>query len=166
MALLYVGVSLSALHRLGQHRDHAHWYAKIKRVEIEQFQTRKEALAAEKAAIQREGPLYNVKRYSPPRDERRGAKESKDDLIDRIVRFNPIYSVEQAAKFLGLRPRYVKNAIARGDLSSIELPPARAGLNPRGYPYQPKTMITGWQLIDFIETLESRATRANGRGSR
>jgi hypothetical protein len=34
--LLYVGISLSAINRLGQHKDNAHWFSSIKRVEIEQ----------------------------------------------------------------------------------------------------------------------------------
>jgi len=44
--LLYVGVSLKAIRRLMDHRDHAHWFDQIVRVEIEQFSTREDALAA------------------------------------------------------------------------------------------------------------------------
>ncbi len=62
--LLYVGVSLSALHRLSKHRKHAHWFNQIKRVEIEDFETREEALAAEGDAIVR-----RLKRHNGPPDE-------------------------------------------------------------------------------------------------
>jgi excinuclease UvrABC nuclease subunit len=58
--LLYVGISLSAIQRLAQHRDHAHWFEQIKRVEMQQFPTREEALAAEREAIAREQPLFNI----------------------------------------------------------------------------------------------------------
>ncbi len=62
--LLYVGISLSAVHRLGQHKDNAHWYCNISRVDIEQFKTRGDALLAEKTAIQQEHPLHNIKHQS------------------------------------------------------------------------------------------------------
>lgn len=58
--LLYVGISLSTVQRLIQHKDRSRWFAEIARVEIERFNTRKAALQAEKAAIRRERPVYNV----------------------------------------------------------------------------------------------------------
>jgi predicted GIY-YIG superfamily endonuclease len=50
-SLLYVGVSLSAVQRLAQHRSNAHWFEQIKRVEMETFETRQAVLDAEHAAI-------------------------------------------------------------------------------------------------------------------
>ena len=58
--LLYVGVSLSALHRLGQHSDHSEWFRSIAKVTIEHFETRSEALNAEREAIGKERPLHNI----------------------------------------------------------------------------------------------------------
>jgi len=57
--LLYVGISLSTLVRLGQHRSHAHWFNKIAYITIEWFENRKQALEAETKARLNEGPLYN-----------------------------------------------------------------------------------------------------------
>ena len=57
--LLYVGISLSALSRLHQHEQEAHWFNRIDVIQLEQFATRPEALAAEKDAIQIERPAYN-----------------------------------------------------------------------------------------------------------
>lgn len=59
-SLLYVGISLSPLARLSQHRDSSPWYGEIARVEVEWHPNREAALAAEKAAIQAEGPRHNV----------------------------------------------------------------------------------------------------------
>ena len=64
--LLYVGVSLSFLQRLGQHKENSHWFSLISRVEIESFPSRSEALSAERQAIRSEDPAYNVQRYSLP----------------------------------------------------------------------------------------------------
>lgn len=58
-ALLYVGQSVCPLHRQNQHRC-SPWFVEIARIEIERFPTRDELDGAEKAAIKRERPLYNV----------------------------------------------------------------------------------------------------------
>lgn len=58
--LLYVGISLHALHRLAQHRG-SPWYAQIARVDIEVHPSRTAALCAEARAIAQERPLFNVR---------------------------------------------------------------------------------------------------------
>lgn len=58
--LLYVGISLSAVARLTQHKSVAHWSSDIVRLTIETFPTRELALEAERAAIEAEKPLHNV----------------------------------------------------------------------------------------------------------
>lgn len=57
--LLYVGISLSAVYRLSQHRA-SPWANEIAHVEIENFPSREEALEAENRALKNEKPLYNV----------------------------------------------------------------------------------------------------------
>jgi hypothetical protein len=57
--LLYVGISLSAVGRLAQHRASAPWFVDIANVTIEWFDTRAEAQAAEIEAITLEHPLHN-----------------------------------------------------------------------------------------------------------
>ena len=58
--LLYVGISLSTVKRLGEHRCDSGWTKKITTITIERFKTRRLALDAERAAVQREHPLHNV----------------------------------------------------------------------------------------------------------
>jgi hypothetical protein len=58
--LLYVGISKSALSRLGQHLTEKPWAEEISNVTIETFPTRELAAAAEVAAIKAERPLHNV----------------------------------------------------------------------------------------------------------
>lgn len=60
--LLYVGISLSVIGRLAQHRGRAHWYKRITRIEVEWFDTRAEAAHAEMIAIQDENPECNISR--------------------------------------------------------------------------------------------------------
>lgn len=59
--LLYVGISLSAINRLAQHKRVADWASLVRRVSIESFESRAAALVAEKKAIRTENPLYNIK---------------------------------------------------------------------------------------------------------
>lgn len=58
--LLYVGVSLSAIGRLRQHRRESHWSSEVATVMIEKFPTRADALRAERNAIIRENPKHNT----------------------------------------------------------------------------------------------------------
>jgi len=66
--LLYVGISLSAVHRLSQHRCGASWYDQIARVDVTRFASRAEAAKAEADAIRTENPLYNKAGTGKPRE--------------------------------------------------------------------------------------------------
>ncbi|MFL9922575.1 hypothetical protein PQR75_46670 [Paraburkholderia fungorum] len=57
--LLYVGISLSAIARLKQHKSAAGWRGKITKVTIETLPSREAALDAESAAIKTERPVWN-----------------------------------------------------------------------------------------------------------
>ena len=59
-ALLYVGVSLSTVIRLAQHKGRSEWFKQIARVEITNWATREASLRAERRAIRLEKPLYNI----------------------------------------------------------------------------------------------------------
>lgn len=58
--LLYVGISLSAVQRLAQHRQTAQWFDRIARIDIEWHDSREQALAAEIQAIMHEQPKCNI----------------------------------------------------------------------------------------------------------
>lgn len=59
-ALLYIGISLSWPSRTREHAGGSRWFDQVARVEIENFDTREEALTAEREAIKREKPKFNV----------------------------------------------------------------------------------------------------------
>ena len=58
--LLYAGISITALYRLHQHKKASDWFHLISKITLEHFDSREEALAAEKAAIQKECPKHNI----------------------------------------------------------------------------------------------------------
>ena len=58
--LLYVGLSLNPIKRLGQHRIHSLWFYSIARMEIEWAKTREAAAEKEYRAVRRERPLFNT----------------------------------------------------------------------------------------------------------
>lgn len=57
--LLYVGISNNHVNRLAAHRNDSAWFPLIKYVEIEHFDTRAQAEAAERHAIRTELPIFN-----------------------------------------------------------------------------------------------------------
>jgi hypothetical protein len=64
-ALLYVGISFSAVTRLKAHMNSSDWACDIAPVTIETHPTREAALEAEKAAIRRERPAHNKVHMRP-----------------------------------------------------------------------------------------------------
>lgn len=60
--LLYVGISLCTVVRLGDHSRDSEWFDQIRRIEIEKFCSRREAVIAEGKAISNEAPIYNLVR--------------------------------------------------------------------------------------------------------
>src|SRR6516165_2240870 len=79
--LLYVGISLSTVSRLSQHRHGSDWFAEIRNVTIEDFPTREAAVAAEQAAIAAEKPRYNLLLCKPPKTKARPPAAPTPDQI-------------------------------------------------------------------------------------
>jgi predicted GIY-YIG superfamily endonuclease len=65
--LLYVGISLNAVARLYQHKKSKH-HEQIKKVKVEQFPSKEDALSAEKDAIVNEKPKYNIMHNDHPKN--------------------------------------------------------------------------------------------------
>ena len=63
--LLYVGISLSTVTRLSQHKGDSAWFYDITKITIEHFSTRKKAEKAERSAIETEYPAYNIRHKKP-----------------------------------------------------------------------------------------------------
>lgn len=58
--LLYVGITMDLPARMRDHRLRKPWWTEATRIDIEHFESRDEALAAERAAIKNESPLHNI----------------------------------------------------------------------------------------------------------
>lgn len=154
-SLLYVGISLSTVHRLGQHAYHSDWFKTISRVSIETFPTREAALLAERKAITEEGPLHN-KHHTRPQELPelgRPSEDSEGGLIRRLVTFRALYSPQQAAEELGVRVSFIQAAIDQDKIGYIILSEKMRNTNV-GPRLIRKIAISGWQLIEFIESLE------------
>lgn len=163
--LLYVGISLSALNRLGQHAEHAGWFGDIATVRIEHFPSREEALQAERMAIISERPVCNIVHRKAMIEAQIAAEKqakqaladaaaAKADLTARVVYFKAAYSIQEAACMLSISGRVLRKMMAEGKVSLITFDD-----NAK----KPSEFITGWQLIELIEwrVKESKAkTRA------
>jgi hypothetical protein len=147
--LLYVGISLSSVYRLSQHRDVSPWYDEISRVDIEKFSCREDALHAERHAIIKEAPLYNKTfqcrgGYLGGRTSTPAVEDSKRKLI---ATYDPTYSVRGAADTLGIGETAMKRLIDSGDIGHITIENGS----------RIKILITGWQLIEFLEHKQKAA---------
>lgn len=158
--LLYVGVSLSYASRLAQHRDHAHWFKDVEIVKIERFLTRREALDAEKRAVVSENPKCNIQLKKTEadiaRENRRlraekSKSESRLNLTGRVVNFSICYQLKELPGLLGISSNELNRHVDEGNLSFFELDPKII----KGEPTKTrKKMVSGWELINFIEYLE------------
>lgn len=141
-ALLYVGISLSALTRLQQHNQCSHWFADIRSITIEKFDSREAAVAAETRAIQNESPAYNIMMTDRAGEIRRlRAEESRAEMLRQLVSFQPMYKIAEAADLMRMGEQVIRNLIADGKLGYVVV--------------QSRKLITGWQIIDYIESLQS-----------
>ena len=155
--LLYVGISLNALTRLGQHSAYSTWYKSIANVTIEHFETREDALHAETKAIIKEKPAHNIQKTKTiiEEDKREEIQNARDMLTKKIVYFNPMYTVDEVCNILNIGSGTFYKLIDDGILGHVIIPP-KPGLSAHGTPFKAKTAVTGWQLIDYIEYLEKK----------
>ena len=144
--LLYVGISLSAITRLAQHKDHSHWYDRISKVAIEKFETRELALIAERNAVVSEHPECNInlrkQKESPKKFAATELIDESREIIYRNVCMYPYYDINSAAKTLAMSRVVLSEMIKSGKIDHVI----------RGTKKHPKIFISGWQLLDFIES--------------
>ena len=149
--LLYVGVSLSAIHRLSQHADHSKWYNEISKVEMEHFCDRPSAMVAERKAVISEGPLHNIHHKKKPNKTRyqEYAEQSRDDMTGRVV-FQPVYTLDEVAYVLGgIRKSALLRLMDAGELGYFLVPSTRLDRKPKRY-------VSGWHVIDYLENASRR----------
>jgi predicted GIY-YIG superfamily endonuclease len=151
--LLYVGISLNHMARLGQHKAASSWFEKIATVTIEQFETRPEALRAETNAIVNEKPLHNIHKQGEPEPPPKKFDDSRRELTFRVVSLRPLYTLPQASELLDVSSQTIKQLIEMDVLGTIVIPARTDKLTIHGTPYKDKTYVTGWQILDCLEAL-------------
>ena len=152
--LLYVGISLSAINRLSQHRDHSQWFSSIKNVTLETYETREDALRAETTAILEEKPLYNIKKtkQKPLPKSNVYIDRSNLELYDKVVNLEAIYSEQYVANLLTISKSRVRRYIDENKIGSVKIG-ERIVNTKHGKRVITKYIITGWQLIEFFESV-------------
>ena len=150
--LLYVGISFRPLIRTKQHGAVSGWADQIANITIEYFPTRKEAMVAEATAIRAEDPIYNIQLRNSNKELRLAkvtenrAEEARITLTRRVQHYAMLYKPADAAAALGISTTILNNEIEAGNLAVVLIPSPKAGrLNK---------YITGWQLIDWLESRE------------
>lgn len=168
--LLYVGVSLRVLQRLGQHKANSHWFVRIAKVTLENYDSREAVLEAERQAILSEKPLHNYQREKkaagrstllakPTREESPPTKPdlSRAYLVNRMVQFKPLYKAQEVSKLLGINTVQIHKWMSTGKLGWIPVEGVKPHPKYGDRPPKIHRYVSGWQLIDFIEWLEQDA---------
>jgi hypothetical protein len=149
-SLLYVGISHSTARRLQQHRIFAPWFKKIARIDVQHFETREAARAAEKQAIVTERPLHNVAdKPVPPAED---SDDFDSDLTIKPQRDDQDFSWADAR--------------AEGNIVQEQARETAVYVNPFGqvvirqacWPDDDQWVVIApanlWQLIDELQKLE------------
>jgi hypothetical protein len=119
--LLYVGVSLSALMRLREHKGSSRWFKHIGRLEVERFATRRGALAAERRIIQTEQPRWNVhQKKKIPAGLLEAVQLPEND--DQVLTFQQWIQVNWLSETAGRR------ILKSGACEYVQLSPRRIGI--------------------------------------
>jgi hypothetical protein len=149
--LLYVGISLSALKRLGQHKNASHWFDSISSVKIEHFDNRLSAQKAETEAIVIENPKHNVQKRTARKQEKELEKvnESRKELVQQVVKVDPLYEFSEASKRLKISTQRLRQLCRVTNIDPFVF--------PEDVGKSPKQFLTGWQIIDMLEFMDSGA---------
>ena len=160
--LLYVGISLNTFARLSQHKQHAKWFEKIKSVKIEHFETREQAIAAEKWAIKQENPKFNIalkKTMAEIEQEKKDLMvetsrimQEKMMVLTRRVDYRVAYTQGEVKQMLNMTQTELDRHMDENKLSFFTV----EGRPSRGRPPKLHRMVSGWSLIDFIDYLERK----------
>jgi len=78
--LLYVGISANPFNRLVQHKYGSKWFNDVVSIQIERHPSKFLALQAERIAIDRENPKYNIHRKSNRKSN--STASSQDEITD------------------------------------------------------------------------------------
>lgn len=156
-ALLYVGVSLSAVVRASQHKDHSSWFSKADRMTFVWFENREDALSAERAAVCDEQPLHNIRLKKERKTETEFERHeiARSAITHRVVTLKPLYKLSDAAALLLMTPGALRQLIQKGEISACLLSNAERK-NKFGQPIMvQKYVLTGWQIIEYLEHKET-----------
>ena len=155
--LMYIGISISAAHRLSQHKTTSAWIDDITKITIENFETREQVIEAETSSIKKEKPLYNVVHNKTVPEELKKSISAhnqaiiaKQNLVLRAVNFDLMYSLTRVAEQTQIPKRILETLAETNKISTIVT-------NRIWSDRWEKEIITrkmsGWAVIDLIDNL-------------
>lgn len=131
--LLYIGISLSAINRLYQHKAKSHWYHNIARVEIVNFSSRGELVRAESRLIKSLKPRHNIKCADRPNLTTNAADQTiYDGQVIKIRDGNGMFlKIAPKGKCFRFDYRFngKRKTLAIGDYPQISIDQARERVN-------------------------------------
>ena len=113
--LLYVGISINSLRRLADHGRHSFWFDQIRSITLDHFDSRPEVLAAERAAIAAENPVYNRMRPGL----RRVLSRRPEEMRDRIPAGKNVFKSHDISEVLGVSLDSARGVMKSGDITCL-----------------------------------------------
>lgn len=133
--LLYVGISLSAIQRLEQHKTDSGWFKDIATITVQHFRSRADALWAETQAIHSENPKYNIVR-TRPQVHTCDEPTSTERVMARIPVEPGPFTLKRVAEVLNTKRAVVLELARLGSLKRLE------GIEP--------IRVSKDQLIEYV----------------
>lgn len=112
--LLYIGITNDPELRWKQHGKVKNWWRQVATIRVEHFDSRDDALAAEKAAIKAEKPRWNVTHTEKPRQRAR-------PRVARLFNGEVWVNMSEACRLLGTHAAEVHRLSDQGILRSRRL---------------------------------------------
>jgi len=165
--LIYVGISKDPYRRTGEHKALSKWFDKVSTIKVEWFETREDALAAEKNAIKKEKPRFNIVHNRNDAI----AEEVEEDIHKIIIRGRQTYhgrhserkladvaglnTIRQTSEIIGLSMEKTEALVFRNIIGSIVIGERKVASGKIKHVY----MIPYFEIFNFLELITEEDIR-------
>lgn len=155
--LLYVGISLNWKNRLSQHHKDSYWFMDVTDISIEWFDSREDALKAERDAIKTEKPLCNkMHNLDGSEIDEKPVEEESPCLGTQVMKFindkgKIFFKKGEVAAMLGVSNFYITDFFERGGIKPLQ-------------PFLPMSAREVYYIDDVVRCIQKIVTEEKIKG--
>lgn len=166
--LLYIGISMRAAQRFHEHGKFSGWFEEVSKITVEWFPSREDAMDAEREAIIKYHPKYNIQHNGKKSKHSKTADDFDADgvtakIVDghyisaKRVELQPVYKLQEVAALLGCSGQRVSQYIDNGELGAMEWSRNTRKVKDSDEIREYVTYrVSGWQILDFLDSKGAR----------